>query len=88
MVSLAGARHVEVRELGLRSQGVKLFSGDPPVLADCVVNIPNLSSRDTQSVFETILPARPVAVRHCFIVTLALFVEARALQHGEEPGAT
>ena len=39
-VSLAGVRHVEVRQHGLRSQGFKLFSGDPPVLADCVVNTP------------------------------------------------
>ena len=44
---------------------------------------PHLSSRDAQSVFETILPARPAAV-DCLVVTLALFVEVRASQHGEQ----
>ena len=52
-VSLATARHVEVWKLGLRSQGVKFCSDGGP----------HLSSRDAQSVFETILPARPAAVR-------------------------
>ena len=32
-VSLATARHVEVRQLGLRFLGVKLCSGDPRVFA-------------------------------------------------------
>ena len=39
-VSLATAWHVKFGELGLRSQGIKLFTGDPPVLANCVVSIP------------------------------------------------
>ena len=40
---------------------------------------PHLSSRGAQSVFETILPAQPAAVR-----LLALFIEVRASQHGEQ----
>ena len=39
-VSLATAWHIKVGELWLMSQGIMLFSSDPPVLADCVVNIP------------------------------------------------
>ena len=39
VVSLATVWQIKFGELGLRSQGFKLFSGDPPVLADCVVNI-------------------------------------------------
>ncbi|MEW8333594.1 MAG: hypothetical protein AB2692_21870 [Candidatus Thiodiazotropha sp.] len=39
-VSLTTVWDNKVRELRLRSQGVKVFSGYSPVLADCVVNIP------------------------------------------------
>ena len=44
---------------------------------------PHLSSRDSQSVFETILPARPAAVR-LLGRALAFFVEVIDSKHGEQ----
>ena len=98
-VSLATARQVEVRQPGLRSQGGLFFSVDPRVFAHCVADIPKgldgvpLTMEIFTYPVETLSPfSRPFCLRglclfDSFIVTLALFVEARAPQHGEEPVA-
>ena len=83
-VSLAAAGHVEVRELGLRSQGIRLFSTralrrhHPKMSGRHAPDGggPHLSSRDSQSVFETILPVRPVAGR-------LLYRDVCALRRGQ-----
>ena len=94
-VSLATARHVEVLQLGLRSQGVKFCSGDPPVFAHCVVDISKgldgvlLTMEVLTYPVEALSPfSKPFCLRSlqlfaCLVVTLALFIEVRASQHGE-----
>ena len=95
-VSLATAWHVEVRQLGIRSKGVKFCSGDPRVFAHCVVDISKgldgvpLTTEVLTYPVETLSPfSRPFSLRglqlfDCLVVTLALFVEVRASQHGEQ----
>ena len=76
--------------------GVKFCSGDPRVLAHCVVDIskgldgvPQTTEVLTYSV-EALSPfSRPfclcgLQLFDCLVVTLALFVEVRVSQHGEQ----
>ena len=95
-VSLATARHVEVRQLGLGSQGVKFCSGDPRVFAHCVVDISKcldgvpLTTEVLTYPVEALSPfsgpfcLRSLQLFDCLVVTLALFIEVRASQHGEQ----
>ena len=96
LVSLAPARHVEVWQLRLRSQGVKFF----PVTRE-YSRIASSTSRKVWTAsprwrrLSLIQSRRSVRFRDhsacaacscfdCLVVTLALFVEVRASQHGEQ----
>ena len=95
-VSWATARHVEGWQFGLRSQGVKFCSGDSRVFAHCVVDISNgldgvpLTTEaltypvEALSPFSRLFCLRGLQLFDCLVVTLALFVEVRASQHGEQ----
>ena len=76
--------------------GVKFCSGDPRVFTHCVVDISKgldgvpLTTEVFTDPVETLSPfSRPFCLRglqlfDCLVVTLALFVEFRASQHGEQ----
>ena len=88
-VSLATARHVEVWQLGLRSQGVKFCSSDPRVFVHCVVDISKgldgvaLTTEVLTYPVETLSPfsrqfcLRGLQLLDCLVMTFALFVEVR-----------
>ena len=91
-VLLATARHVEVLQLALRSQGVKYLR----VFAHCVVDILKgldgvlLTTEILTYPVETLsLFSRPFCLRglqlfDCLVEMLALLVLVRASQHGEK----
>ena len=96
MVFFVNGWRIEVRELGLGPQGIKRFAGDLGVQADCGVGIEEgldcvvIAAKLFVYPIEAFSPPPgPVCLGNlylldCFNVTLALLVDARAPQHGEE----
>ena len=94
---LAVTRVIKVGELGLGSQGVEVVPGDLRIFLHCSVNIPErlynmtLPAKFLIDKVEALGPfpgqwrLRGLQLLDCFIVTLALFVDARASapQHRE-----